>query len=102
MRFAPIAMVAIGLAVAAPALAADKVSDVEYIQAARCLGIAKGLSADATALEAFVKTAGRTRLSYIQMRADEEQARGKRDAKSSARTERAAAELSGTCQAYKG
>ena len=58
MRFAPIAMVAIGLAVAAPALAADKVSDVEYIQAARCLGIAKGLSADATALEAFVKTAG--------------------------------------------
>lgn len=101
MRFAPIAMVAIGLAVSAPALAADKVTDVDYIQAARCLGIAQGLSADATVLQAFVKEAGRTRLSYIQMRADEEQARGKRDAKSSARTERATAELNGPCQAYK-
>lgn len=101
MRFAPIAMVVVGLSVAAPALAASKVTDVDYVQAARCLGIAQGLSADATALQAFVKDAGRTRLSYIQMRADEEQARGKRDAKSSARTERAAAELNGPCQTYK-
>lgn len=101
MRIIPLAIAVIGLAVAAPAMAASKVTDVEYIQAARCLGIAQGLAADTGALEAFVKAAGRTRLSYIQLRADEEQARGKRDARSSGRTERATAELNGPCQAFK-
>lgn len=102
MRILPIAMVFAGLAVAGSAMAAGRATDLDYMRAARCRGIAAGLSADASALDAYLKAEGRGRVAYVLQKADEEQDRGRRDAKSANRTAQAAAELSGPCQAYKG
>jgi hypothetical protein len=44
---------------AAPAFAADRISDSELVRASRCLGLAKAANlgaVDATALQSFVKT----------------------------------------------
>lgn len=56
-----------------PAFAADRVSDSELVRAARCLGLAKAANlgvSDSSALQAFVKTQGRSRDPLVQDRAD--------------------------------
>jgi len=101
MRLFPIAVVLAGVAVAGSALAAGRATDVDYLNAARCRGIAGALSADTSALDAFLKAQGRTRIDYILQKADDEQRRGARDAKSPSKSAATAAELSGPCQAFK-
>ena len=102
MRIAPLALSAAVLLIAGSAVAAERATDVDYLRAARCRGIAAGLSADTAALDAYLKTEGRTRDLFVHDRGDEEQARGKRDAKRAERMPKVTEELNGPCQAYKG
>lgn len=102
MRLASLALTASALLIAGSAAAADRATDVDYLRAARCRGIAAGLQADTTAFDAFLKTQGRTRDLFVHNRGDEEQARGKRDAKRAERLPKVTEEFNGPCQAYKG
>jgi hypothetical protein len=102
MKTAAIALVAVGLFAAGAASASDRVSDVDYMKASRCKGLATGLGADSAGLDAFLKEQSLSRSSVIVDRGAEEMARGKKDAKRSDSKDRANAELSGPCLAYSG
>lgn len=103
MRLAPLALTATAaVLIAGSAVAAEHATDVDYLRASRCRGLASGLSADTAALDAYLKTEARTRDLFVVQRGAEEQARGKRDAKRSERAAKSAEELNGPCQAYKG
>jgi hypothetical protein len=59
--------------VAAPALAAERISDGALLRASRCLGLVKAESlgaVDASALEAFVKVQQRGREPFVRDRAN--------------------------------
>lgn len=103
MKFAVIALVAATFAAGA-ASAADRISDVEYLKANRCKGLATGIDGvvDAAALTSFVKAERGARANYIITRGDEEFQRARREAKSADRKERLTAELTNSCQAYLG
>ncbi len=101
MKIAAVLLVTVGLAGAGVASASAHVSDVDYLRANRCKGLAMGLGAgDTAALDAMLKDAGRTRADSIVLRAQEEQARGKREAGKSDLKERLTAELNGPCEAF--
>lgn len=102
MRLASLALTATALLIAGSAAAADRATDIDYLRASRCRGIAAGLSLDAPALDAFLKAEGRTRDLFVHNRGEEEQARGKRDAKRAERIPKLTEEFNGPCQAYKG
>lgn len=102
MRLAPLALSAAALLVAGSAVAAERATDLDYLRASRCRGLATGLSADTSALDAYLKVEARTRDLFVVQRGSEEEARGKRDAKRSERAAKSAEELNGPCQAYKG
>lgn len=97
----------LAVSAAAPAFAADRVSDGELVRASRCLGLAKAAnlgSSDATALQAFVKTQNRGRDPLVQDRvegaeraAKSEAGKAKDDAKTSLIAER-----DGACKALVG
>ena len=103
MKFAVIALVAATFA-ASGATASDKVSDVDYLRANRCKGLATSIEGvvDPAALTSFIKAERGTRASYIVTRGDEEFNRARREAKSTDRRERLTAELTNSCQAYLG
>jgi hypothetical protein len=89
---------------AAPALAADRVSDSELVRAARCLGLAKAANlgaSDASALQAFVKTQGRSRDPLVQERVDTAERAAKSQAGKAKDTLKASliAERDGACKA---
>jgi len=102
MNITAVALASLTLAsagVASGAYAAS-VSDMDYLKASRCRGIAKGLGADASAIEAYLKRAGGGRSALVVSRANEEFAKGKRQSSSGDGKERLQAELSGPCAAY--
>lgn len=99
MNVAAVTLASLSLASAASAAAAAPVSDVDYLKASRCRGIAVGLGADPSAVTAFLKSAAGGRGQAIQDRADEEFARAKRESHGDAKT-RLQAELDGPCAAY--
>jgi len=73
MRILDLTLAAVLVVSAAPAFAADRVSDSELVRASRCLGLAKAANlgtSDPTALQAFVKAQGRGRDPLVQDRAD--------------------------------
>jgi hypothetical protein len=99
MKTAAVILSVMSLASAATAAAAaTQVSDLDYVKASRCRGIAVGLGVDASALSAYVKAQGQSRNAIVQARADEEFARGKREAKGDAKP-RLQSELDGACAA---
>jgi hypothetical protein len=102
MKTAAIALAAVGLLAAGAASAADRVSDLDYMKASRCKGLATSLGADTTSLDAFLKVQARSRLSYVIERGDAEMTRGKREAAKADLKDRTSAELSGPCMAYAG
>jgi hypothetical protein len=102
MKTAAVALIAVGLFTAGAASASDRVSDVDYMKAARCKGLATGLGAESAGLDAFLKEQSASRASIIVVRGAEEMARGKKDAKRSESKDRVNAELSGPCLAYSG
>ncbi len=87
---------------AAAAAASERVSDLDYMKAARCKGIAASLGSDTAALDAFLKEQSRSRVSYVIERGEEEMSRGKRDGARADLKARTGAELSGPCSAYMG
>lgn len=103
MRFAAIVLVAASMASAGAASAATSgiKTDMDYLRASRCRGLAAGLGADTAGIDAALKAAGSTRAPVILDRSQNEMDRGKRDARKGNR-ESAVAELAGPCAAYTG
>ena len=102
MKTAAIALAAAGLLAAGTAAASDRVSDLDYLKASRCKGLATGLGSDTTGLDAFLKEQGRSRSTMVIDRADTEMTRGKREASRGDSKERLSAEVAGPCLAYTG
>ncbi len=103
MKTAAILLATLGLAVAGSAAASDRLSDVDYLKANRCRGLAAGFGgADTTSLDALIKTEGRSRLDIVYARGQQEMERGKRDASKTDGKDRFSAELNGYCTAFMG
>ena len=102
MKYAIIAMAAVFAA--GTAAASDKVTDVDFLKANRCKGLATTLTGvvDTTSLDSFIKAERGARAPYVMERADEEFAKARKEAKGGDRKERLTAELTGACQAYMG
>jgi hypothetical protein len=103
MKYAIIALVT-ALAAGSTATAAGKVTDVDFLKANRCKGLATTLTGvvDTASLDAFIKAERGARQPYVIDRAGEEFAKAKKEARSEDRKERLTAELTGGCQAYLG
>ena len=105
MKLIAITLTAAGVLVAAGSAAAA-VSDVDYLRANRCRGLAAAgvATVDTAAMDAFLETEGRTRTTFVMDRGKAEFDRAKREGKtdSAERKARLTAELNGPCQAYKG
>lgn len=102
MKYAVFGLAAAMLAGAASA--SEKVTDVAFLKASRCSGLASSIDGvvDSAALDNFVKAERGARASYIIDRGDAEYQRARKEAKSPDRRERLTAELSTSCQAYLG
>jgi hypothetical protein len=101
MKAAAIALAALGLFAAGSAGAAERATDLDYLKASRCKGIAEGVgSADAAGLDSYLKEQKRGRQSFVVERGDNEVAKARREARAEDRRERLNAELSGACMAY--
>ena len=101
MKIAAITLAGLSLAVAGSAAAQDRASDLDYLKASRCKGLAQALGSETANLDAYLKAAGRGRSAFIAERSEAEVMRAKREARGSQR-DKAAAELSGPCGAYSG
>lgn len=100
MKAAAVLLVTVGLACAGVASASPRASDVDYLKANRCKGLAMGLGGDTAGLDSMIKAEGRTRAEAIVQRAQDELARGKREAAKADLKDRLTAELNGPCVAY--
>ena len=106
MRIALTAVV-LTAAFATAAEARGSLSDVEYLQAARCSGLAASGAfgeMDTASLDAMLKAEGRGRAAYISDKADSNRADAKRVAARAKNGRKAdlQAELSGACARYLG
>src|SRR5689334_22108805 len=103
MKAAAVLLVTFGLACAGAATASERISDLDYLKANRCKGLATTLgSGDLAGVESLIKAQGRGRADAVLQRADEELSRAKREAAKSDLKDRLSAELSGPCVAYMG
>ena len=106
MRIATVTLAAAAAALmaAGSALAAGKVTDVDFIKASRCRGIAISTAADTAGLDAWLKAASKSRTMTVIDKAAAAEDSGRREAKTTnaERKARLAVELSGPCQAFKG
>jgi hypothetical protein len=102
MRFA--VTIFLGLAAAGAAAAAPQATDVDYLKASRCKGIAEGLGTgvDTTRIDAFLKRESAARLQTIVEQGEAEQLRARREARQPDRQPRLTAELQGACAGYLG
>ncbi|MFZ5721106.1 MAG: hypothetical protein ACOY5Y_16715 [Pseudomonadota bacterium] len=102
MKIAAAALVVAALA--AGSVSAAEVTDVDYLKANRCKGLATSIEGvvDVAALNSFIKAERGARAGYIIDRADDEFKRARKEARSQDRRERLTAELTGPCQAYLG
>ncbi len=102
MKIAVIAFMLCGAA-AGSAFAAKNVTDIDYIKATRCKGLAVGSGLTATkGLDAYLKAASRGRMQVAEDRAQSEFERARRQTKSDEGRAHYAAELAGACSAYMG
>ena len=99
MNVAAVTLASLALASSASLAFAAPISDVDYLKASRCRGIAAGLGADSSAINAYLKAATAGRGPSILDRGQEEYATAKRQAHGDSK-ERLQAELSGPCSAY--
>jgi hypothetical protein len=103
MKAAVVLLMTVGLACASAATASERITDLDYLKANRCKGLATGLgSADTAGVDALIKAQGRGRADAVLQRADEELSKAKREAGKSDLKDRLSAELSGPCMAYLG
>lgn len=82
--------------------ASDRVTDSQYLAAARCTGLAQGTGQSPDAFEAFLKAQARGRSSNIADRADVARDKARHAARiaNEARKATFAQELRGACAAY--
>jgi hypothetical protein len=103
MKSAAIVLTVLSLATAGAAAASERVTDIDYLKANRCRGLAAGLGVgDTASLDVMLKTEGRSRSEAIRLRGEEEMTRARRDAAKSDIKERLTAEVNGPCVAYMG
>ena len=103
MKSAAIVLAVLSFATTGAAAASERVTDIDYLKANRCRGLAAGLGVgDTASLDAMLKTEGRSRSEAIRLRGEEEMTRAKRDAAKSDIKERLTAEVNGPCVAYMG
>lgn len=103
MKAAAVLVATLGLAFAGVASASDHITDLDYLKANRCKGLAVGLgSGDTAGLDALIKAEGRTRSDTVLERASEELTRGKRDGAKTDLKDKMSAEFNGPCTAYMG
>ncbi|MGA0605094.1 hypothetical protein ACO2Q0_03760 [Phenylobacterium sp. VNQ135] len=104
MKFAAIVIAAATVASAGSAVAAERVSDMEYLKASRCKGLATTLTGvvDTSSIDAYLKAARSARSPAVFERAETEFERAKREARSEDRKARLTAELTGPCSTYLG
>lgn len=101
MNVAAVALASLSLTSAASvAVAANAPTDMDYLKASRCRGIAVGLGADPSAITSYLKHAAGGRSPGVMARADEEFDRARRQARGDDGKDRLRAELSGPCGAY--
>ncbi|HKR88571.1 MAG TPA: hypothetical protein VJS38_10380 [Phenylobacterium sp.] len=100
MNVAAVTLASLSLASAASLAVAQPATDVDYLKASRCRGLAVGLGVDASAINSYLKHAAGGRSPAILARADEEFDRAKREARGADGKDRLQAELSGPCAAY--
>jgi hypothetical protein len=102
MKFATLTLIAATLVAGSASAASRDVTDVDYLKANRCKGLAASITGvvDPTSLNSFIKSEQVGRQTYIVDRGAEEFARARKEAKSQDRKERLTAELTGPCQAY--
>lgn len=88
--------------VAAPAFAAPQLSDADYLSAARCAGLSKGLNVNAAAMNAAFEDQGGAREEFLIESAHEKRDAAVREAHQAGPDAKAklTAELQGPCQAY--
>jgi hypothetical protein len=102
------ALIAATCAASAPAMAAQPahLSDVQFVEANRCLGLMTSKSmgtADAAALAQFLKTQNGGRVSFIYDRADQARDDGRRAADRAGQDNaRLVAERDGVCRSFVG
>lgn len=91
----------LGATAAGSAAAAENITDLDYIRANRCKGLAVGSGlTDTKAIDEYLKEAHVGRFQMAEVRANQEFDRARRDAKRAGK-ERFAAELNGACAAYR-
>jgi hypothetical protein len=102
MKIAAILLVAAGLASAGAASAGTSniKTDLDYLKASRCRGLAAGVGSDTTGIDAALKTESRSRAQFILNRGQDEMDRAKRETRNANLKDRVAAELNGACTAY--
>jgi len=106
MKSTAVILVALSLAAAGQASAAatsDHLSDIDWLKANRCRGLAEGFGvSSASSLDSLIKTEGRNRQDVVYAKGQEELQRGKRDAAKTDGKDRFEAELNGYCTAFLG
>ena len=102
MKYAVIAIVI--AACAGSASAAERFTDVDYLRANRCKGLATAIQGvmDPAAFATVIKAERGARAAYIVDRGDDEFDKARREAKFEDRRERLTAELTNSCQAFLG
>jgi hypothetical protein len=100
MKLAAILLVAAGLASAGAASASVINTDLDYLKASRCKGLAAGLGETTPGLDATLKAESRSRSDVVVNRAKDETDRAKRQAEDANMKDRLTAELNGPCTAY--
>ncbi|MBS0360910.1 MAG: hypothetical protein JSR98_05990 [Proteobacteria bacterium] len=87
--------------VAGAAQAGSRLTDVDYLKANRCKGLAEGLGAgDVASLSALIKAEGVSRSDTIYTDGQKQEDRAKREASHTDGKERLTAELNGACVAF--
>lgn len=100
LLFAAVSL-AIAGTVAGAAQSASRLTDVDYLKANRCKGLATSLGvSDTASLDALIKAQGLTRPEVIYEQGQREEARGKKEASHTDGKERLTAELNGPCVAF--
>jgi hypothetical protein len=103
MKVAAIALTVVACAAASSAFAAARASDLDYLKASRCKGLAESIGqVDSAGLDAYLKDQGRGRQAFVIERGESEAQRAKREARAVERKDRLTAELTGPCMAYMG
>jgi hypothetical protein len=104
MRLISLTFAGLGLTLVlagSPAAASDKGTDMDFLRANRCRGLAAGLASDTASFDAYIKYQDRGRMPVVIQLAGEEQDKARREARNPERAAKAQSELADLCQAYR-